>query len=653
MVCTNFIQILFISVFLYTGRSVESWNTAATPSLSPLNPVPRTPAPNLKGQPTHLLTALDCRHPTHQRTTLLDKACAPPQTRPKVKLDSKNFALLQRSHTFSRPATRCKKFISTLTEICGRWGHSKLLFPPRILEPTPISEEECKLLSEAKLYKDERGHTHVVSTADFRYEVVLHGGLAYSKNDVRCSGANRVEIEGRVFDDVLVLATYLLEIRQVTVTDNRGHTEDEESGLLLPPNCATQLACSGGDPVYVFSTPSSTCPLAKIKYEMFDMYQISKQGLTAVWAQNDRHHLVFELGAPLPATSSCEDVLRFYRPTQFRELVLVEEQHLLDPAGLLPLEGPQVDLQLEERVVDSYERMLLEEELRNLTTEVAGELCTLARDSWTSSMLSPYHQHALLRVRGEVLQELSCTPVEVTVTEGDTLDNKCFRDSLPVVRGGEHLLLEANSRLLQDPSPMLEIPCTELGAPVFAVGTEFLVADPVVRSLNIEIDELTLFQSGQGHSIQRLSKFSDPLLYTRGELQAFKDLVAHKAARKAVTHGFAREYCGRTGSCGSYAPPSGILQFDQLLQSVNPTSWFSTLRGYVQEAGEFCSIIVVLSLIFKLFSTVANFFNFKVVHGYGTRDAWNLTFRPGDLVTRYAAKIQADDRPNSQGKPQD
>ena len=650
MKCTNFIQIFYISVFLCTHSPVESWNSAANPSP---HPPARNSASSPRSPPTHLLTALDCRHPTHQRTTLLEKACAPPQTRPKKRLESKDFSLLQRIHTFSRPATRCRKFISTLTEVCGKWGHSKLLFPPRVLEPSPISEKDCRLLYESKLYKDERGHTHAVSTADFRYEVVLHGDLVYSKNDVRCTGANRVEVGGRIFDDVVVLATFLLEIRQVTVTDSRGRIEDENSGFLLPPSCATQLTCTGGDDVYVFSTPSSSCPLAKVKDETFDMYEIHKKGMTTTWAQNDQHHLVFELGAPLPAPSSCEEAIRYYQPTQFRELVMVEGSHLLNEAALLPLEGPQVDLQLEERVVDSYERMLLEEELRNLTTEVAGELCTLARDSWTSSVLSPYHQHALLRVRGEVLQELSCTPVEVTVSEGDTLDNKCFRDSLPVVRGGEHLLLEANTRLLQDPSPMLETPCTELGAPVFAVGTKFLVADPVVRSLNIEIDELTLFQKGHSQDVQRISQFSDPLLYTRGELQAFRDLVAHKAARKAVTHSFAREYCGRTGSCGSYAPPSGILQFDRLLESVDPTSWFTTLRGYVQEAGEFCSVIVVLSLIFNVFRTIANFFNFKVVHGYGTRDAWNLTFRPGDLVTRYAAGIQANDRPHNPDPPKD
>ena len=78
----------------------------------------------------HHLQAMDCRNPTHQRTTLLKDACAPPTTRRKEYVETKSVAIVQHVKSFQRKAFRCRKYISTITEVYGKWGHSKLLFPP-------------------------------------------------------------------------------------------------------------------------------------------------------------------------------------------------------------------------------------------------------------------------------------------------------------------------------------------------------------------------------------------------------------------------------------------------------------------------------------------------------------------------------------------
>ena len=324
---------------------------------------------------------------------------------------------------------------------------------------------------------------------------------------------------------------------------------------------------------------------------------------------------------------------------------MIEDDHLLQVDALPQLSGELVDLSLELRMTETYEREHLESRLRNLTSEIAGELCTLARGSWQQEMLSPFHPHALLRVRGEILQELICRPVPVILREGDSLEDTCWQDALPVLRGGEHLLLEANTRILVEPSNVRRTPCDTLNLPIFHIGGKFLIADPVVRVVAVNLRKINIFDSDlEENHFDSVNAFTEPLLYTRGELQAFRDLIAHKAARKAVTHSFAREYCGRSGACGDYVPPSGYMSFDKLLSSVDPTSWFETLRGYLQEAGQICSVLVIALLCCNVVRLIANFVSFKCAHGYATRDAWMLTVKPGELLTRYAADLHAQDR---------
>ena len=117
------IYLVWVFLLICT-RLVLPASDVKTPDVAPHGPeTPSLPA-------VHHLQAMDCRNPTHQRTTLLKDACAPPTTRRKEYVETKNVLLTQHVKSFQRKATRCRKYISTITEVCGKWGHSKLLFPP-------------------------------------------------------------------------------------------------------------------------------------------------------------------------------------------------------------------------------------------------------------------------------------------------------------------------------------------------------------------------------------------------------------------------------------------------------------------------------------------------------------------------------------------
>lgn len=602
-------------------------------------------APQAPHPVVHRLTALDCRHPIHQRTTPLSEACSTPDPakREDSEKDTKDYVVIQRTSGHSRKAVRCQKLISEMREVCGNYGHSKLLTPPTILAPDTLTEEECQILVTNRLFQDEKRVMHAVSTDDYRYTSITHGSLHYTTNDVRCTGGGAIEINGRVMEDVVVLRETLLQIRHVTVTVDNDRIEDETTGELLPPACASETTCSVGKAVYVFSEAANPCMFSRIRVDEFNVYQTEKNGQIQNWARQDTHHLLFQLQEKVPAPATCQDIFAYSYPTQYQEIHLVEAQSVTDLEQIRTVEGYQVNLELEERTVDAYERHVLESELMNATRNMAKQLCLLARDSWTNELISPFNPRALLRVRGEILQELLCREVEVTAVEGDHIEEKCFHQALPVLKGGEHLLLRANTRLLVEPSALEETPCTRLSAPLFVVGTSILTADPEVRSVTLTMSQISLSALHPLSVDLQTSAFDDALLYTRAEMTSYLSLIHHKSAVHTITHALAREFCGRSGSCGSYSPTSGLLGFESLVNDLNPVGWFEEGLSKIREFGAYCSVIVVGYLVLSIMQGIFNFGRF-CWHGYAFRDALQLALNPADLVARYADQVHQANR---------
>jgi hypothetical protein len=480
---------------------------------------------------------------------------------------------------------------------------------------------------------------HSVTTEDFRYNIISHGGLHYSTNDVRCTGGGAVEINNRVIEDVVTLTQTLLRTRNVKVTVEKNRIEDESTGQILPPPCASEMSCVVGADVYVFEEPVNPCPYVKVREDVFDVYTTVKDGQTQDWARQDVHHLLFQIREKVPAPSTCEDLFAYLQPTQFSELYLVEKSKVSDPLALELVEGYQVDLQLEERAVDTYERHSLQHELLNVTHSLARQLCLLARDSWANELISPFNPQALLRVRGEVLQELLCTPVEVQAAEGDSIEDQCFHQGLPVLRGGEHLIMRANTRILLEPSALEQVPCDRLNAPLFLVGTSILTADPKVRSLNVPMSKMSLSALHPVRLDLQEDEFDESLLYTRSEVKDYLSLIHHKSAHRTLSHAITREFCGKTRSCGSYTPASGYLAFNDLLTTITPMGWFEEGLEKVKSFGAFCSVVVVGYLALNFLRVIFNFFSFKFGHGYGLSDALRLSLNPADLIARYADQV--------------
>lgn len=95
--------------------------------------------------PRHSLDALDCRNPTAVRNGLVASVCNQSMLWQEEAAEQP-MLILQYSTKHVVKAVRCEKLVSRLTEVCGSFSHTKLLFPPDIMQPEEFSPAECAQL---------------------------------------------------------------------------------------------------------------------------------------------------------------------------------------------------------------------------------------------------------------------------------------------------------------------------------------------------------------------------------------------------------------------------------------------------------------------------------------------------------------------------
>ena len=601
------------------------------------------------------VTALDCRHPNRVRSTKVSEACLQPPSHAPLASEQTAY-ILQRKTERERDAVRCRKLVSSTSEICGRWGHVKLLTPPRVLRPQILPKEACQQIVQSKLYVDDVGKSHPVSdlNSDLYLEHVLHGSLKYSLNDVRCTGEDGVRINGRVMNDVVVLTSTKLEIRTITVTVRGQVIEDEESGFLLTAECADQPSCMSGHDTYVFQTQVNKCPYSMVREEHFQVIEVLTAEDPHKAVKNDHHHLYLRLEGKGPPPSGCATAYRHQYQTDFKELVVVFRKDMDESKLLDRLNGRAVDLQLEERVIDSYNDHFISSQFRNLTAVMSQELCQVSRAAWMADTVSPWHPDSLLRVRGEVVQELTCTPTDVMVTLGDHLEQKCYAGALPVTKGGERLLMEARTRILLPPVSVMEVECSPLTSPIFEIEGQFLTADPQVRSVELTVSPLGLSSSWHTGPADDHSSYVTDLLYSREEIRSYNELIAHHPMKKHVVEQFAKEYCARSGQCGRYQPESGYFNMEHFSDPLTALDWWSELLANLQDIGQICSVLVVLYFVCSFIYTICHLIHLKFFKNYDMHAAVNVAVMPGRLLQDYARQVE-DQRPRGgiQEKPKE
>ena len=145
--------------------------------------------------------------------------------------------------------------------------------------------------------------------------------------------------------------------------------------------------------------------------------------------------------------------------------------------------GPsQLNIDLELISAVEYEAYNWEQKMNFQIHMVGTSLCTMSRQNLHQAEISPFHKDSLIRVRGDIVQELRCEMVTAEARIGDNRGEHCFKDSLPVWVRNEPTYMMATTGLIVAENTLTLVPCKSQFNSIFRTkGGQLVIADPTVK----------------------------------------------------------------------------------------------------------------------------------------------------------------------------
>ena len=590
------------------------------------------------------LNALDCLSPTQVRNGLMSSICNTTQAQPKT-AKAQTVLILQYDTQRVITGYRCEKYVSRYEGVCGAFSHSKILSPPDVRTAVPFLAQDCATAIARSSYVREDG-TSIPLEVNRRvyYKYVEYGSLTWSTDNVACTGSS-ITVNGQVHNNVLSLVTAEVLIKTISIEIDIAKAKDLDSFVELPSACSHDTTCQDGMTGYVLKHQSS-CPLYTIRTIPMTYVKVKdSKGEQQDALLSHEHKLFLVLQGQEAAHPECKPVFTV-TATTFKNIKVVIEGN--DLAGIQHMSkvipASSVDLDLELRSSEEYVMYVFETTLKEKMGGLASSLCKMNTHSLSRVEVSPFHPHALLRVRGELLQELVCDPVVVDVRLGDSRGNSCYADSIPAWYKNSPVLVQAGTHLVSTEAEVAKIACEASYTPVFQSREGVLLqASPSVQVLDIQIGHLESdFLHLSVDAEVAHNSFKGDLLYTEDEVQAFNELVHFARSRERVVDALVGQYCA-SGDCGSYTPSVGSRMFDlsnleDRLQ--NPISkFFNNISDEVASIGYWCSIAIVgyaaLKTLYRIYATFTLRFRKQVPLGEAISLAFFLENRMRNTLANY------------------
>jgi hypothetical protein len=557
---------------------------------------------------------LDCRTPTRVRSGLLTDVCgrAPKSDEGK----EEDVVILQYSETRVLKAYRCKKKVSRINEICGAFSHSKILEPPDILKSVPFDSTVCQETLKRLTYTKETGQTMVIDVnRSYDYKYIEHGKLTISSNDVACEGANLVLPNGETHQSIVTLVTVNVEFKEVQVEEGLRTLMDLDSNVRLPQRCLGRDLCEDGMTAYVIHHPPSLCPLYNVRTVRMKKIEVNTaRGLEPAFL-SQQHKMLFLLKGEETVDNACKPLYRV-STTQYDNLKLLHNANVIQNTNLnrvvAKLDASALDLSLELMTSEEYLSYALEERIQGQVNNVGLSLCQMNTHHLDTAELSPFHENSLLRIRGEILQEYTCTPARIEIRIGDERAGKCYKDSLPGWYQNQPIFVQAATNLIVTAGELDQVHCNSQFSPIFVAETgELLIADPKVRKIELELSHLG---SDYLHALTKSTNvihddWSSDFLYTSEEINQFNDLIHFQRAKSQVVDQLVKKYCS-TADCGSYQPQADATFDLANLQDLEKNLedqflWYMDIPAKMEQMGSYCSLGITVALglyiIYKLF----------------------------------------------------
>ena len=190
------------------------------------------------------------------------------------------------------------------------------------------------------------------------------------------------------------------------------------------------MKCSMGTDTYLILEKPDRCQLAKIRSLIVSQVQLTHKGKLESYLLNEEHKII--LGKVDKQRSEECDLTYF--TTGYPELMVVPDSQ---ENGVKLMEmsahGDNVNIDLELRVSEEFLHFQMERIIQSTIHEVQKHLCTLGTNSLHQLEPSPIHPNALIRDRGDIIQEMQCKTVEVTSSPGYQRHDNVLKNICPYI----------------------------------------------------------------------------------------------------------------------------------------------------------------------------------------------------------------------------
>ena len=578
-----------------------------------------------KGASEISLSALDCFHPKTVVHANLMNLCAPaakPDAEAQAAAEEQEVTILQHEEEIVLKGYRCTMKQTTFWIYCGAYSHEKLLKPPAVLEPQGVTLGTCKTAFKNGMLRDQVRKNHIVTANQkLYYKMFRHGSTHADIDNVHCEG-EAFSVDGKMHRSMLEMVSVEFLMEEVELEYSPGSLKDLYYNIQLPVRCQVDRECVHNLATYVILEPRTWCPLKLIRTIPMKTVTVKARGRERTGLVSHAHKVFLLEDAEYQAPSTCHFKEKFLN-TNFDKLKVVRGP-LRTYAAELAQDG--LDLDLEVRVLSEYKAFMAEQSLATQQSDLAQALCRMTQHNLHAVEISPFNQDALLRISGEVLNELRCTRVTVQVKPRTSV-GYCTLDGLPAYYKGQLWFVQPVTRLLIQPEDARRVKCDNAYLPVFVVnGSMALIADPEVRVYNSSIVEWRMQDAGRAG--REHEEYSDDLLYTKAEVDQFNFLIHFSRTRQKILSSITENYCV-SGECGTFRPQRPYTPFNlaNLEERLDPEQYLiHHVQRYVEKVGLIGGALYLIQLILQVLKKLYIGYHLYFVKRTNLKSTLHLTF---------------------------
>ena len=543
------------------------------------------------------VNALDCRTPSHIISWEWGSLCAP--TSQIQDEDTENVLILQMVPEKLVKAGRCERRTSRFTLFCGAFSHSKLSLPPDILKSEPLSISECKTLVEHNVYMVSGTILNVPMNGKGIYKGYEHGKVEFGQNNVYCQGAD-IDINGERHTSVVVYVTTEVMLTQVDILSSGLKTEDTDLRIALPATCILDGACEVDTYTYVLIDKVDLCKLQEVRMIPMTKYMLPHGGSLRLYYVNKLHKVILRKSEVFQVTG-CPGLSEVFKTEH--EYVFILPLSGENKPSVPSLSAGSIDLDLEIKVSEEYLLFRMEQVLVSRFSSLSQKLCQMNLHSLRTLERSPFHDFAIIRIRGQLVQELTCDQVTVDIIENDSRGILCYDNLIPVTLKGKELFLDAGSLVLVEDGTLHQVSCSSMYTAVLKTKEGFYIqANPAVQVIDIKISDMGFLHSDD-ETVDHEEE-GNSILYSTEELQAFHDLMHFSRVRSQVLDGLVRNYCQNPSACGYQSTNSGGFDINGFIAgAMEPLDWWNWILAQLTIVGQVASVLVLLYVVWRTISS--------------------------------------------------